>query len=65
MEGMTPDQLKRRVIELEALIVHARLKQIKLLQMADAWRRAAADGCRPLPDWVVGHVDRSGRLPTR
>ncbi len=59
MEGMTPDQLERRLIELEATVARARAEQMMLLQIADAYQLPTADGCRNMREWVAGRLDVS------
>ena len=59
MEGMTPDQLEQRLVELEATVARARAEQMMLLQMADAYQLPTADGCRNMREWVAGRLDVS------
>lgn len=57
MEGITPDQVERMLLEEEANVAKSRSRQMHLLRIADAMQLPTADGCKSMAEWVAGHLD--------
>lgn len=59
MEGITPDQVERALLEQEAVISRARGQQLLLIQLADQMQLPSADGCKSMREWLAGRLDIS------